>query len=106
MTSKGGENFITDVSDPQVYAAAQKFLNGFVTETASYKQVLDIKTQEENVKKAEMKLQDLTISENELNNKIAKLQEELKKNKELQMNQQATIDAEKKKLGNMKVAKQ
>jgi hypothetical protein len=105
MTSKGGDNFI-DGSTPPTYAAAQKFLNGFVNETASYKRTLDVKTQEETVKKSETKLQELLDSENELNSKIGKLQEELKKNKEMQNNQQALIEAEKKKLGEMRSLKQ
>ena len=106
MTSKGGENFITDVSDPKVFTAAQKFLNGFVNETATYKNTLDVKTQEEIVKKAETKMQELRDSEIELNSKIGKLQDELKRNKELQGNQQMLVETEKKKLENMKLGKQ
>lgn len=104
MTSKGGDNFISDISDAPTFASAQKFLNGFVSETASYKHVLDIKAQEETVKKAEKKLTDLLGDEKDMANKIAKLQEEMKKNKEAQINQQALIEAEKKKLADMKLA--
>ena len=104
MTSKGGDNFISDMSDASVFSASQRFLNGFVSETASYKHTLDIKTQEETVKKAEKKLVDLMGDEKDMANKIAKLQEEMKKNKEAQINQQALIEAEKKKLADMKLA--
>jgi hypothetical protein len=106
LTSKGAENFITDLSDPATYAAAQNFLNGFTTETASYKHTLDIKAQEETVKKAEKKLLDLQEDERELNQKITRLQEELRKNKETQVTQQATIEAERKKLDEVKGEKQ
>ena len=106
LTSKGGENFITDMTDAPTYAAAQKFLNGFTTETATYKHTLDVQTQGETVKKAEKKLSDLVEAERDLNTKIAKLQEELRKNKEAQVSQQATIEAERRKLDEMRGVKQ
>jgi len=104
LTSKGGpENFVSDGTDGATFSAAQRFLNGFVTETASYKHTLDVKAQEETVKKAEKNLVDLMDNEKDMNNKIAKLQEDLKKNKEAQANQQALIESEKKKLADMKL---
>lgn len=106
MTSKGADNFVTDASDAATYSAAQKFLNGFVSETATYKHTLDVQAQEETVKKAEKKLSDLLGDEQDLNKKIAKLQADLQKNKQDQGNQQMTIEAEKKKLAEMKLVKQ
>lgn len=106
LTSKGAENFITDATDAATYAAAQKFLNGFTNETASYKHTLDIQTQGETVKKAEKKLADLQEEERDLNNKLAKLQEELRKNKESQTSQQSTIEAERRKLDELRGVKQ
>lgn len=106
LTSKGGENFITDASDPAAYTAAQQFLNGFTTETASYKHTLDVQSQEETVKKAEKKLQDLQSDEKDLAKKIEKLQDDLRKNRESQATQQSTIEAERKKLEELKVVKQ
>lgn len=104
LTSKGGDNFINDMSDAGTFAASQKFLNGFVGETASYKHTLDVKAQEETVKKAEKKLVDLMDDEKDMQKKLEKLQEDLKKNKEAQINQQALIESEKKKLTDMKLA--
>lgn len=106
LTSKGANNFVTNASDAPVYAAAQNFLNSFTTETAVYKHTLDVQAQEETVKKAEKKLADLQEDERDLNKKIAKLQEDLRKNKETQVSQQATIEAERKKLEELKTAKQ
>jgi hypothetical protein len=106
MTSKGAENFITDASEPQTYTAAQRFLNSFVSETATYKHTLDIQAQEETVKKAEKKMSDLTGDERDMNSKIAKLQADLQKNKQDQLNQQVVVEAEKKKLADMKLVKQ
>lgn len=105
LTSKGSENFITSASDTGTYAAAQNFLNGFVAQTATYKHGLDVTAQEETVKKAEKKMTDLMDEEKDLNKKIAKLQDDLAKNKQAQTNQQATIDGERKRLDDLKAAK-
>lgn len=106
LTSKGAENFVTESSDAQAYSASQNFLNGFVGQTATYKHTLDVSAQEETVKKAEKKLVDLMEDERDMNKKIAKLQEDLRKNKEGQVTQQATIEAEKRKLEEMRTVKQ
>lgn len=106
LTSKGAENFASDAADPAVYLAAQKFLNGFATETAAYKHTLDVQAQQESVKKAEARLLDLQVEETDLAKKIAKLQEDLRNNKESQVTQQAIIEAEKKKLAEMQTVKQ
>ena len=102
LTSKGGDNFVTESSDAAAYAAAQKFLNGFTAETASYKHTLDVQAQEETVRKAEKKFADLQAEDQDLTKKIAKLQEDLRKNKEAQETQKATIETEKKKLEEMR----
>lgn len=106
LTSKGGENFITEATDGAAYSAAQKFLNGFTSETATYKHTLDVQAQEETVKKAEKKFADLQKDEQELNEKIIRLQEDLRKNKEAQITQQGTIESEKRKLDEMRGVKQ
>lgn len=105
MTSKGAENFVTSTTEPQVYTAAQNFLNGFVSETATYKHTLDVQAQEGVVQKAEKKLTDLLSEEQDLNKKMVKLQEDLAKNKQNQTQQQATIEAERRKLADMRLAK-
>ena len=105
LTSKGSENFITSASDTSIYASAQTFLNGFVGQTATYKHGLDVTAQEEAVKKAEKKLTDLMSDEKDLNKKLAKLQDDLARNKQAQVNQQATIDGERKRLDDLKAAK-
>src|SRR5688572_15612743 len=105
MTSKGGDNFVPATSENSTFASSQRFLNGFVSETASYQHTLDLKAQEETLVKAEKKLTILLDDEKILNEKITKLQEELKKNKDAQINQQAHVDAEKKKLAEMRLEK-
>ena len=105
MTSKGGDNFVPATSENSTFASSQRFLNGFVSETASYQHTLNVKAQEETLVKAEKKLTILLDDEKILNEKITKLQEELKKNKDAQINQQAHVDAEKKKLAEMRLEK-
>lgn len=106
LTSKGAENFVNDLTDPATFAAAQSFLNGFTSETASYKHTLDVQAQEESVKKAEKKLADLQDEEKDLTKKIEKLQDDLRKNKENQVTQQGTIEGERKKLEEMRSTRQ
>ena len=49
---------------------------------------------------------DLLSDEKDLNKKIAKLQDDLQKNKQSQANQQATVEAERKKLADMRLVTQ
>lgn len=101
LVSKGEENFIGR-DDTTVYNSAKRFLDGFVGETASYKHQLDIKAQEETVKDSEKKLAKLKENEKDMEKKIEQLQNDLKKNREQQVNQTQVIELEKKKLGEMK----
>ena len=102
LVSKGGENFVNDATNAAAFTAGQTFLNGFVTETASYKHILEVQAQEEAVKKAEKKLTDLQAAEIDLSKKLTLLQEDIRKNKEAQESQKADIDDRKKKLEEMK----
>jgi hypothetical protein len=106
LTSKGADNFISDASDAGIYSASQRFLNGFVNETATYKHTLDVKSQEETVAKTEKKLAGLMDEEKDLTKKIAKLQDDLRKNKEDQAKQQMVIETERRKLDGMRQVKQ
>ena len=103
LTSKGGESFVTEMTDGPTYAAARSFLDGFTSETAIHKHTLDIQAQSETVKKAEKKLADLREEEQDLVKKLSRLQEDLRKNKESQVTQQATIGTEQKKLEELRV---
>lgn len=102
LASKGGDNFVSETSDAAAFAAAQKFLNGFTAETATYKHTLDVQAQEEALRRAEKRFADLQEEDQDLTKKIARMQEELRKNKEAQQTQKATIETEKKKLEEMR----
>jgi murein L,D-transpeptidase YcbB/YkuD len=106
LTSRGGENFITETSDAAAHTAAQNFLNSFTTETAAYKHTLDVQAQEEAIKKAEKRLSDLQNEEGEMTKRLNKLQDDLRKNKEAQESQKTTLEGERKKLEEMRAIKQ
>ncbi len=101
LSSRGGENFISS-NDSFAYEASKKFLNNFVSESAAYKLNLDVDAQEKAVKDAENQLNKLVGEEKDMQKKIEQLQGDLKKNKEDQANQQQTIEAERKKLADLK----
>ena len=101
LVSKGENNFIGR-EDTAVYNSAKRFLDGFVTETASYKLQLDIKAQDETVRDSEKKLEKLKENEKDMEKKIEDLQNDLKKNREQQVNQAQLIELEKKKLQDLR----
>lgn len=104
LASKGNETFISD-EDKGTFPYVQSFFNNFTTETAKYKHNLDLQTQEEVVKKAEKKLSSLIDDEKDMNKKIQKLQEDLIKNKADQEAQQKAVEDEKRKLEQLRNAK-
>jgi len=101
LVSKGEKNFIGR-EDTAVYNSAKRFLDGFVTETASYKLQLDIKAQDETVRDSEKKLEKLKENEKDMEKKIEQLKNDLKKNREQQVNQAQLIELEKKKLQDLR----
>jgi hypothetical protein len=101
LSSRGGEIFISP-SDTFAYEASKKFLNNFVSESAAYKLNLDVDAQEKIVKDAENKLNKLVEDEKDMEKKIEQLQRDIKKNKDDQASQQQTIEAERKKLADLK----
>lgn len=105
LISKGGESFINSGSNETLYNAGKKFLNGFVEQSAAYKLDLDIKGQEDAVNAAQKKMDKLKEDEKSMNKKIEQLQSDLKKNQQDQQKQQQTIEAEQKKLADLKTQK-
>jgi peptidoglycan hydrolase CwlO-like protein len=81
MVSKGYDNFVSPETDTATFYAAQKFLDGFVLGTNTFKHNSDVETQQANVTNAEKKLSDLQKKEKDLSNKIAELQSEIESQK-------------------------
>jgi len=102
LIAKGENNFISSGSDEKTYNAAKNFLNGFVSQSATYKLNLDIDTQQKAIETDEKKLTKLQDSEKDLIKKIAQLQDDLKKNQQEQQSQQKTIENDKQKLAELK----
>jgi len=102
LVSKGYDNFISPEADSATYAAATKFLNGFLSGTASYSLNLDIGEQEKTVKNAEKKLANLKDDEKDIIKKIEDLQADLVKKKNDQVLQEAEIADQKVKLEALK----
>ena len=98
LVSKAGGGFISAETDYSTFNAASQFLNGFVSETASFSHNLDVNKQEETVKAAEKKLVNLTDDEKKLNKKIVDTQRDLEDNIKEQAKQAQELDAQKMKL--------
>jgi hypothetical protein len=98
MVSKGYDNFVSSQTDTATFYAAQKFLNGFVASTNTFKHNADIETQQASVASAEKKLGDLQKKEKDLSSKIAQLQSDLVNNQNDQKNQQTEVDNQKARL--------
>ena len=102
LVSKGNENFALSDSDQDIFSAAKRMLDGFVTQSATYKLDLDVKAQEENLRNAQKKLAKMQDNERDLNKRLGQLQDDLKRNKNDQENQQKTIELERKRLSDLK----
>ena len=103
LVSRGDEHFLSMDSDENAYLAAKHFLNGFVSESAVYKQNLDVDAQENVVKIAEKKLGKLQDDEKDLMKKIEQMQNDLKSNRADQDKQQSAIVEERRKLAELKM---
>lgn len=101
MVSKGGEKFITPETDQEIHNGAKKFLNKLIDESAAFKLKKEIEVQEGEVKEAEAKLAKTKADEQELQKKMAQLQEEVRQNKMQQDSQNKVIEAEKTKLAEL-----
>jgi hypothetical protein len=102
LLSKQEGSFVPTSPEEPDYAAAKNFLNGFVDQAGAYKLDLDIKDQEDVVKKEEKKLDKLQENEKDMLKKIDDLQKDIRKNKSDQESQQKTIENEKERLNNLK----
>lgn len=95
LISKGYENFVGADTEPDLINNGKNFLDSLVNTTAAYDLELQIKSQEESVKKAERRMQELVNYKSDLERKIAKLQEELAQNIKNQTEQTSEIEKQK-----------
>jgi hypothetical protein len=106
MVSKGDEQFISSETEPSIFSSSTRFLNGFTEYGASYKMDVDIQNQDETVQAAQKKYTRLRDDEADYVKKIADLESKLKNNREQQETQLKVIEAEKKKLEDLRAKKQ
>lgn len=106
MVSKGDEQFISSETEPSVFSSSTRFLNSFTEYGASYKMDVDIQNQDEAVQAAQKKYTRLRDDEADYVKKIADLESKLKNNREQQETQLKVIEAEKKKLEDLRGKKQ
>ena len=106
MVSKGDEQFISEETQPLIYSSSTRFLNGFTEYGASYKMDVDIKNQDDAVQAAQKKYTRLRDDEADFVKKITDLESKLKNNREQQETQLKVIEAEKKKLEDLRAKKQ
>lgn len=106
MVSKGDEQFISSETDAAIYSSSTNFLNRFAEYGASYKLDVDIQNQDEAIQAAQKKYTRLRDDEADYVKKIADLESSLKANREQQDTQLKVIEAEKKKLEDLRAKKQ
>ena len=106
MVSKGDEQFISSETDTAIYSSSTNFLNRFAEYGASYKLDVDIQNQDEAMQAAQKKYTRLRDDEADYTKKIADLESKLKNNREQQDTQVKVIEAEKKKLEDLRAKKQ
>jgi predicted ribosome quality control (RQC) complex YloA/Tae2 family protein len=97
LVSKGYDNFVTPASDARITDNVKAFLNGFNEHLTAYQKTLDVKAQEEAVKKAEKEQKELAKRNKEL-------QEEKEKLERKHAEKQKALDAEREKLNNIKAS--
>jgi hypothetical protein len=102
LVSKGYDNFITSGSDAKTIENVKAFLNGFVKYTNSYQLTLDIKAQEEAIKKAEKLYSNSVDNNKDLLSQKEKLEKKIAESNNEQILKQKALDEEKKKLTDLK----
>ena len=102
LVSKQEGSFISSSPDEPAYGAAKRFLDGFVDQAVAYKLDLDIKDQEDAVKKEEKKMEKLQDNQKDMLKKIDDLQKDVQKNKNDQETQQKAIENAKERLAQLK----
>jgi len=102
LYSKGYDNFISSSTDAETVNAIKNFLTNFVTDLKKYQLMQDIAKQEDAVKKAE-KVFSASVSDGKsLADDKAKIEKKIADNTNEQGDKQKALDAEKKKLEDLK----
>jgi hypothetical protein len=101
LMNKGEENLIAR-SDALVNSNAKTFLNRLAPDVEAFNLEVEILAQEAVVSKAEKKLRELIIDQQDMEKKIRKLQDDMKDNAKNQEDQQKQIEAQRESLDAMR----
>lgn len=102
LISKGYDNFVTSGSDSRTIDNVKAFLNGFMAHANAYQLALDIKAQEELIRKAEKAFNSSVDNNKDLLQQKEKLEKRIAESNNEQVLKQKVLDDEKKKLGDLK----
>jgi hypothetical protein len=95
IISRGYEKFYAEASSPNLFNDAKNFLTGLLNDVAARDLENQIAAQEDVVKKANKKFNNLTDDGKELTKKKNKLEQEIEDNKSKAADQQKELDAQK-----------
>lgn len=102
LVSKGYDNFVSSGSDGQIVSNVKSFLNSFMDHANAYRLALDIKTQEEVIRKAEKALSSATDNNKDLLAQKEKLEKRIAESNNDQLLKQKALEEEQRKLSGLK----
>jgi hypothetical protein len=102
LYSKGYDNFVTASSNPETVNAIKSFLTNFVADLKKYQLMQDIAHQEDALKKAEKAYASSVTDGKSLADDKVKIEKKIADNTNEQGDKQKAVDAEKKKLEDLK----
>lgn len=98
MLSKGGDNFITEKSDPALHARLKNFLSDLHYTVRGYDHAQKLAAQEEVVSETEKKIADLTEEGEDMQKKMKKLEKDIEDNKKELADQQKELEKQRQQL--------
>ncbi|MFT4060854.1 MAG: hypothetical protein QM642_00700 [Edaphocola sp.] len=102
LLSKGYDNFANSTSDPNAINKIKDFLNSFTEKLNAYDLGLNIKEQEEIVKKAEKEYNGSVSDGKDLESEKSKIEKKIEDNKKTQADKQKALQTEQAKLDALK----
>ncbi len=103
MVSKGYDNFVSSEVDSATFAASQRFLNSFVSETASFQLNKQLEEQKAILADTEKKWQKIRNKQEETRNKITQLEADLKNMQQEEQTLQQEVDKQRSALKELEV---
>ncbi len=95
LISKGNEQFISEMDDNNLMNEAKAYLDSLTTDIAAYDLELQIAKEEDELKKAEKKYENLINNGENFQKQKKRLENDIEDNLQAQKNQQATIEKQK-----------